>query len=275
MTLPADNHVHTQCSWDAVEGSMRRSCERAVEFGLPAIAFTDHADFTRWTTPDTAAEDPSARTIGAHAHSGWLDVDDYRRHLDRCRWEFPDLRILSGVETGEPHLFKDEVAGLLATTRFDRVLGSLHALESGGDVVYLRTLFRTGDPEALLRDYLAETVRMIETAGGFQVLAHVDYPIRFWPARAGAFEAARFEEEYREVLRALARSGRVLEVNTGGPQLVAEIVRWWYLEGGTAVSFGSDAHVPWLVGNNFDLAAAMVESCGFRPGRDPLDFWRR
>ena len=51
----------------------------------------------------------------------------------------------------------------------------------------------------------------------FAVLAHIDYPVRHWPAQAGRFDAAVFEDEYRAVLAALARSGRMLEVNTVVP----------------------------------------------------------
>ena len=45
--------------------------------------------------------------------------------------------------------------------------------------------------------------------------------------------------------------------------------------GDKAVSFGSDAHLPWRVGALFDEAVAVVEAAGFRPGRDRFDFWRR
>jgi histidinol-phosphatase (PHP family) len=41
----SDHHVHTEWSWDAPNGSMEDSCRRAVEFGIPALAFTDHADW--------------------------------------------------------------------------------------------------------------------------------------------------------------------------------------------------------------------------------------
>ena len=46
VVLPADSHVHSQWSWDALAGSMEGTCRRAVEIGLPAVAFTEHADFT-------------------------------------------------------------------------------------------------------------------------------------------------------------------------------------------------------------------------------------
>ena len=45
-------------------------------------------------------------------------------------------------------------------------------------------------------------------------------------------------------------------------------------EGGTALSFGSDAHLPGYVGERFREAAGRAEAAGFRPGRDPFDFWR-
>ena len=43
--MQPDLHVHTQFSWDAPHGDMEASCRRALEIGLPALAFTEHADF--------------------------------------------------------------------------------------------------------------------------------------------------------------------------------------------------------------------------------------
>jgi histidinol-phosphatase (PHP family) len=41
--LPADHHVHTQWSTDALHGSMRDACLRAIELGLPAVTFNPKA----------------------------------------------------------------------------------------------------------------------------------------------------------------------------------------------------------------------------------------
>ena len=110
----------------------------------------------------------------------------------------------------------------------------------------------------------------------FNVLAHCDYPRRYWPAsRAGGYAETDFEEEYRTVFRALASSGRALEVNTRSPLPSVDLVRWWWQEGGEAVSFGSDAHQPFRVGEHFDRAVDVAEAASFRPGRDHFDFWRR
>ena len=275
--LPADNHVHTEWSWDASTGAMLESCARAEELGLPAIAFTDHADFTDWAFPGGGRRDtPVTRVIDTHATSGLLDLDGYLACLDKCRLAYPDLTILSGVELGESHLFAEQAAGLVARSGgFDRVLGSLHSLETDGQLQYAPMLMTPEKAPETMRRYLAETHRMIEQSSLFGILAHLDYPMRAWPKTGPAFRVEDYEEEYRTVLRALARSGRALEVNTAGPWPAQHVVSWWYQEGGRAVSFGSDAHEPATVAKDFGSAAAMVESCGFRPGHHPADFWRR
>jgi histidinol-phosphatase (PHP family) len=281
--LPPDHHVHTEWSWDAEAGSMEASCARAVELGLPSVAFTDHVELTRWVI---AAEgqgvlhhDPGLVGPDDRFDAPPLDVDGYLECLQRCRERFPDLRILSGIEFGEPHWHGQELKALLETGAWQRVLGSLHSLELADgpwlvDELYQEHAPEDLDPDKVIRSYLAEALRLVESSEPFQVLAHVDYPVRRRPATARPFEPADFEEELRSVLGALARSGRALEVNSVVP-LRPEIVRWWLQAGGEAVSFGSDAHAPAAVARDFAEAAGMVEAQGFAPGPDPLDFWRR
>src|SRR5207245_8754702 len=107
---PSDHHAHTQFSWDAPGGDMEATCRRAVQIGLPSIAFTDHADFVD----------------GVHDDLKPFDVTAYLSEVERCRYLFPSLRILTGVELGEPHRFPAEAAAVLAVGGLDRVLGSVH-----------------------------------------------------------------------------------------------------------------------------------------------------
>jgi histidinol-phosphatase (PHP family) len=280
VTLPADSHVHSQWSYDAPGGAMEETCERAVALGLPAVAFTEHADQTRSQVAVGGLDDYPF--LLQHVVDGVfvppsLDVDGYFQSLERCRARFPDLRIVSGVELGEPHWHADAAAALLTTGEFDRVLGSLHCLPASArspDVFEVSSLYGEGDPGEVIRAYLAEIPRLVHGFGDFAVLAHIDYAVRDWPAGEDAFDPAPFEEEFRVALQALAATGRALEVNTSGPMNV-ELVQWWHDVGGDAVSFGSDAHDPAAVGRRFADAAALVEACGFRPGRHPFDFWVR
>jgi histidinol-phosphatase (PHP family) len=271
--LPADNHVHSQWSYDTFgRTSMVAECERALELGVPAVAFTEHLDFKAYGPGDAIA--------AAGIRPGWwdamrpLDVTGYLASIEECRHRFPSLRILSGVEAGEPHLFAGSVDAVLAAGSFDRVLGSLHALAWEGRQVNSSSLFRILEPAEVMRRYLAEVVALVEGSAAFEILAHLDYPRRHWPASAGPYAESDFEPEYRAVLRALASSGRVLEVNTFSPLASVALLRWWREEGGTAVSFGSDAHVASRVGDKFRRAVEIAEAAGFGRGRDPADFWR-
>lgn len=282
MTLPPDNHVHTRWSWDtAPSSSMQLACARAVEIGLPGLAFTEHVDFTDWSCADhdtmsAASVDHPAR-VGPRPRVAPFDVEGYGADLQRCRDEFPALRILSGIESGEPHLFPDSVARVLASGSFERVLGSLHAIEHGGALAFVDDdLFAAVDAHELMRRYFTDMLVLVDGSSVFNVLAHCDFPRRYWPTdRVGPYVEADFEEEYRTVFRALAASGRALEINTRSPLASVPLLQWWWQEGGDAVSFGSDAHQPPRVGEDFDIAVAVAEAAGFRPGRDRFDFWRR
>jgi histidinol-phosphatase (PHP family) len=273
--LPADLHSHTEFSWDTVTGDMEGSCARAVELGLPAIAFTEHTDFISWTVEPALLPERMSRYVADATRlvPPPLDVDGYLAAVERCRGKYPSLKIISGVELGEPHWFAAQTASLLASAPFERVIGSLHSLAVDGRHLLVEDEYARRPVADVLRDYFAETVRMIETCSVFEALTHLDYPVRYLPSTE-VFRVEDFEDEVRAVLRALAGTERALEVNTRRT-LEPLLVGWWREAGGGAVCFGSDAHRPDLVGTGFAEAAAMVESFGFRPGRHPYDHWIR
>jgi histidinol-phosphatase (PHP family) len=263
MSLPPDLHVHTEWSWDAPLGSMERSCERALEAGLPAIAFTEHADWA---------------LVHEGQHS--VDLDGYFDAIERCRAKFKGLRILTGVELGEPHWFPRETAQVLASGPLDQVLGSIHCIRLDGGMVDASQFPERAatDFAGAVREYFRETLEMVESNLPFETLAHIDYPKRYWLDGAAPYRESDYESEIRAVLASAARTGRVLEVNTTrGRTLCPDItvVRWWREAGGQAVQYGSDAHQPDKVVAGFKVATQMVESAGFKPARDPMALWRR
>jgi histidinol-phosphatase (PHP family) len=248
-----------------------------VELGLPSITFADHAELASWRiTPDRVPGLPGhvrpfASPDGVMRPPS-LDVAAYVTCVRACRSRFPELRILAGVELSEPHRHHERAEAVIRSGDFDRVIGSVHTLEVHDNVVPVDHLFDSWGACQVVREYLGEVLRMIETSSQFEVLGHIDYPIRAWPNGEGRYDPAMFEDELREVLRALAATGRTLEVNTRIP-LHSRVVGWWKEAGGRSISFGSDAHDPARVAHQFRKAAEMVAALGFRPGPDPWDFW--
>jgi histidinol-phosphatase (PHP family) len=263
VPLPPDLHVHTEWSWDAPIGSMEQSCRRAIELGLPAIAFTEHAD---WALVHK----------GQHA----VDIAGYLDAVERCRATFKDLRILTGVELGEPHWFPEETAAILAAAPLEQVHGSIHCIRFGGETIDASQFREKAglDFPAAVREYFRETLAMVDSGQPFETLAHLDYPKRYWPAGAAPYREQDYEGEIRAILKAAARTGRVLEVNTTRGHILCPditVVRWWREVGGQAVQYGSDAHQPDKVAEGFTVATLMVEAAGFKPSPDPTSHWRR
>ncbi len=283
MVLPADSHVHSEFSWDtggpgsAAAGTMERTCARAVEIGLPVVVFTEHLDLTGWRAAPEDFTEQVRPLIDADGlmQPPLLDVASYLESVERCRHRYPDLRILTGVEFGQPHLDHRAAAAAIDLGALDRVNGSLHTLPFRGDRSEPMTMFRElADPAEVIWTYLAEVPRMVD-GGGFEVFTHIDYAARYWPAEQhGPFEPGSFEEGYRQAMRAIAASGRPLEMNTGHG-LRRWVAQWWAEEGGPAVTFGSDDHSTDGLAAHFAEATALLEHLGFRPGRRPEDFWTR
>src|SRR3712207_2745219 len=75
--LPADDHVHSEWSWDAVAGDMDATCARAVELGLGAVSFTEHVDLGRGVVPPEilahAGREPRLEVVERIA--AWADED--------------------------------------------------------------------------------------------------------------------------------------------------------------------------------------------------------
>jgi len=251
---------------------MARNCEQAIALGIPVVAFTDHLDALDFTAQDRIA----AEGLDPHRYSRMrmLDTDGYLASVAECRERYPALRILTGAEIGEAHLFDASVRAVVTAMNPDRILGSVHAVPLGGRLTAAEDIFRLLPAAEAMRQYFAEVIRLIRGSDLFQILAHLDFARRSWPTAAGPYEEKTFEPEYRAVLSELAATGRTLELNTKSPLAQVELLRWWREEGGTTLSFGSDAHQPWRVGDKFREAVAIADAGGFAPGRDPFDFWQ-
>jgi len=247
---------------------MENTCRKAIDIGLRAIAFTEHAD----------------HVFSVHQTLRPLDILGYHAEVERCRGLFPGLRILSGVELGEPHRYPGETAAILAGGRLDRVLGSVHCFEWRGrmvDASQLASLRLAEVPDAV-RVYFEELWALVGSTQPFDVLAHFDYPKRYWPHAQLSYREGDYEEEIRTVLRGAVAREAVLEMNTTRGEMPERglcpgptVLRWWVEEGGRALSFGSDSHEPGKIARGFKLAAQLAEASGFKPNDDPAAFWRR
>ena len=187
VELPADSHVHSEWSWDTggprsdAAGTMVRTCRRAVEIGLPAVVFTEHFDFEdRWRARPDDFDRAERSLLGPDGYfrAPPLDVDGYFAAIEECRHRFPGLRILTGVEFGQPHLREAQARALVDLDRFDRINGSLHTLPIGPDRAEPVTLYGEWAAEDVIHAYLRAVPEMVSGSAVFEVFTHIDYAAR-------------------------------------------------------------------------------------------------
>ena len=255
---------------------MVNTCRRAVEIGLPAVAFTEHVDFTDWARSRPPAD------VGARVGTRKRVLPGRRRRVPGQHREVPPRVPRAAHPVG--HRGR-RAAPLRGQRRRGAAVGRLRPRAR------LAALDRARRPAGLrqprvpvaarrrgrARDYFAELLRLVEGSDVFEVLAHCDYPRRYWPAAPrGEYREADFEEEYRTVFRALASSGRPLELNTCSP-LASVDPDALVVRGGRRRGVVRERRARARCGSGTSSTWPWTSSRrpGFRPGRDEYDFWRR
>jgi len=260
----SDLHTHTWLSIDGDE-SVEALCAAAVAQGLSAIAITDHWDGFL----------PGIRDAGYAPH--FMDSRDFwalhgaklKPEIDAARERYDGkLRIVYGVELGQPQFDPIETRAFLAQYDFDFVLASQHLNRECRD--YYTLDYSALDIDALLRDCFAMEREVIRS-GVADALAHIDQPIRLMKGLGYDTSLTKFREEIDALLRDAVACGVPLEINTHG------LRNWygrvtppeWALQryrelGGELVTLGSDAHSATDVGAGIREAHAIAEAYGLR-----------
>lgn len=250
-TPTIDFHCHSQFSPDGRD-SMAAMCEQAVQNGLTAVAFTEHAEWhSRWSTLPA--------------------LSDYFAEIDRCRTAFAPsgLAIYSGIELGNPHEYQQQVANLLEQNQFDVVIASLHWLE--GENIQMDACFRGHRADDVYADYFTALGEMAAT-GDATIIGHFDRILWRGALLGTPLKPRRLESIIRESLATIAWRQTALELNTrflrSEPNWREDLVlmlKWYREEGGHKVIINSDAHSTWYLGANIHIAQQLLSQAGLEP----------
>jgi len=248
--LPADLHVHSDCSADGVS-TVDELCEAAIAIGLGAICITDHWDFDE-----------------QDAGFGRFDYDAYTELIEATKATYAGrLTVFKGVEVDYQQRFEDEIRDALADRLFDHVLGAVHYIDGriiSTDLLDERSL------ESVYATYLRE-VTASARCGLFGAIAHFDYVSKYAGPNKALWQSESLRRGLHECLYEIIKSGAALEINTHGliraPRNfypAVELLRPYRELGGKRVTVGSDAHDARDVGLGIGAAYAMVDALGFR-----------
>lgn len=249
-----DLHTHHNRCGHA-RGSIRDYIEAAIERGLQVIGISDHS-------PYFGSDEDHPHPKVAMAKS---EFPRYIEEVLKLKETYRSkIEVLLGVESD---FFPEQVEAyrnIYDAYPFDYIIGSVH--QSDGISIFNKHRFRGLSEQEKVRqkERYYELIQQSARSGMFQVLGHIDAMKGFYPAFSDIQT-----EAVDETLRIIAETGMVIEINTSGK---TKACGGWYpsddilkrvLHYGIEVTFGSDAHDPERVGDEWEQVEQRLKDIGF------------
>lgn len=247
--LPPDYHTHNSLCKHA-KGMPVDYVRGAIHAGVKEIACTDHC--------------PTDDNFG-HAHR--MTLEQFPMYADlvaEAQEASRTVKVLFGIEADYYRGCEKFLARHCEQHAFDVVLGSVHFLDYWADPAYGRAMSNATDPVAVWQEYFKMIEEMADT-GLFDVASHLDLPKRF----GNVINRETFRDLALPALDRIAAAGMCMEINTSGANHphkefypAFDLVKW-AAERGIGLVFGSDAHDPVRIGDDFIAAMTIARSAGF------------
>lgn len=238
---------------------MLSMCARAETLGLAYYTVSDHCECDQYD----GAPEFGGRKYSDVVRRAW-------REMAECRAAFPQLRVLRGIELGQPLQNLPAALDALDGRDYDFVIGSLHSIAGHEDFFHMGSRrYSDTEKDAFLRRYFAELLEMVEW-GRFDALAHITYPLRYLckPGEKPSF--SRYQPELDAIFKKLIADGKALEFNTSrllrtnAPILPDREIFTRYRElGGTRVTLGADAHCSKNIAEGIPEALDLLRELGY------------
>lgn len=247
-----DMHVHSDNSPDGKHSPMF-ICEQAVDKGLRAIAFTDHCEI------DSFFEN-KYNNMTFHSYF----------ECSKARIAFEgQILVLIGLEIGQPMTDNNLTAKIIKSRPYDVILGSIHK-PKGFTCDVKEIPYNEIDVYDFMKNYFAELTQMAYCCE-IDVMAHITCPMRRIQGRYGInFDFNKIQNETDELLDAIVKNNKVLEINTSGLRQMMgrampdeRIIKRYKELGGKNVTIGSDAHSAYDVGGGVREGMLLAKKCGF------------
>lgn len=249
-----DFHTHHERCGHA-RGTIRDYIEAAIKNGLDMIGISDHSPYF------SSSEDQAFPGI-AMAKS---QFPAYVNEVLRLKGEYQGkIEVLLGVESD---FFPENVGDYRRNFDqypFDYMIGSVHF--SDGISIFKKGRWDnlTNAQKIQAKETYYDLIQESARSGMFQILGHIDAMKGFYPA----FTEIQ-TEAVEQTLKVIAECDIAIEINTSGK---TKDSGGWYpsdemleraLYHGVQVTFGSDAHDPERVGDEFELVRKRLKEIGF------------
>ncbi|MCM3785898.1 histidinol-phosphatase [Neobacillus mesonae] len=251
-----DLHTHHfRCGH--ADGNIRDYVEAGIEAGLAAIGISDHTPYF-----GSEEEQPFPKIAMAKA-----ELKNYVQEVLDLKKEYEGkIDVLLGIESDFFPEFAEVYRQTLGQYPFDYIIGSVHS--TGGISIFNKNQWKERDEKAsvLVKEEYYNLIRQSAKCGMFQILGHIDAMKGNYPPFADIPAASAIDE----TLKIIAEEKIAIEINTSGK---TKLSGGWYpsdeiLERahyyGVQVTFGSDAHKPSRVGDEWEEVRTRLKEIGFK-----------
>lgn len=250
-----DCHSHSAYSGHG-SGTVTDMVYRAQELGLSVFAQTEHLVLPEGMDPEFESS-MSHQTMNAY-------INELADLEERLAYEGSSMELIRGIEADWLDNRTEELKQLCAS--FDYVLGSVHFLERRPfDNPADMSIWDDYGVDGIWERYVRAWLDMVLAPGPITCFAHPDLPKLY-----GGLPSFDLHDYYAEMARAVAASGRMVEVNTAGLRKDAhemcpslDLLRAFF-DAGVDCTVGSDAHCPKDVACGIREAYALMYEAGYR-----------
>lgn len=254
MNVKFDLHTHHDRCGHA-RGGIRDYIESGIEKGLTIIGISDH-------TPYFSSNEDHPYPYISMATS---QFPEYVAEVLKLKKEYSGkIDVLLGIEAD---FFPEHVATYrtyFARYPFDYIIGSVHHVD--GVSIFNKTRWDGLSSQEKIRtkETYYTLIEQSARSGMYQILGHIDAMKGYYPEFSSIQTVA-----VEHTLKIIAQCDIAIEINTSGK---TKYVGGWYpsddileraLHHGVKITFGSDAHDPHRVGDDFELVKARIKQIGF------------
>ncbi|MEV5027672.1 histidinol-phosphatase [Paenibacillus sp. LPE1-1-1.1] len=251
-----DLHTHhVRCGH--ANGTIEDYILAGLEAGLQVIGISDHSPYFYHKEDQPSPGIAMARS----------DFANYVQEVLRLKEKYAGkIEVLLGMESDFFPQYIESYKKAYEGVPFDYLIGSVHQV---GEVsIFNRNRWKNLNEEQHIevkRSYY-DLIKQSARSGMFDILGHIDAMKGYYPA----FSDIPAQVEIDDTLQTIAECGVSIEINTSGS---TKYVGGWYpsdaileraLHFGVNVTFGSDAHLPSRVGDEWELVEQRLKEIGFK-----------
>lgn len=257
-----DYHIHNHFSPDS-EAQTQNIINKAIKENLKYIALTNHAEWF------IKGEGVVSKFNLEEATIRFKNIKKEIQNLSKIN---PQINIAFGTEIQYGEKDMKNVDIFIEQMNFDFILGSIHNLDNINIAshIHARDFFKNKNEDIAYNKYFKDMLKLVSW-GNIDSIAHFDIIKKYGTKKYGKFEAKKYKNKIKEILKIMKSKNIAMEINTGSVKERCkdifpskDILEYCLEIGLNNFTIGSDAHKANQIGQNFNLVEKILKELNIK-----------